>query len=53
MIAGLGMEFRQFINIPIIGIEIIQALAGSTGIVLCVPLTIISSIILFNRREEK
>ena len=53
MIAGLGMEFRQFINIPVIGIEIIQALAGSAGILLCVPLTNIGSIILFHRREGK
>ena len=53
MIAGLGMEFRQFINIPIIGIEIIQALAGSTGILLCVPITNIASIFLFHRREGK
>ncbi len=53
MIAGLGMSFRQFINIPLIGIEIVQALAGSTGILLCVPLTNIASIILFHRREGK
>lgn len=49
MIAGLSMAFRQFINIPLIAIEIIQALAGSIGIVLSVPLTNIAAALLQNK----
>lgn len=50
MIAGLKMSYIQFINIPVINIEIIQALAGSIGILLTVPFTNIASIIIINRR---
>lgn len=46
MIAGLSMSFTQFINIPLISIEIIQGIAGSIGIILTVPLTNIVFIIL-------
>lgn len=33
MITGLSMSFNQFINIPLISIEIIQGIAGSIGII--------------------
>jgi len=49
MIAGLSMAYRQFINIPLIAIEIIQALAGSIGIVLSVPLTNIVAALLHKK----
>ncbi len=49
MIAGLSMTFRQFINIPLIAIEIIQALAGSIGIILSVPLTNIIATLLHTK----
>lgn len=50
MISGLSMSFTQFINIPLISIEIIQGIAGSIGIILTVPLTNIAFIIL--RKEN-
>ncbi|OQY34017.1 MAG: hypothetical protein B6241_05920 [Spirochaetaceae bacterium 4572_59] len=49
MIAGLSMAFRQFINIPLIAIEIIQALAGSIGIIFSVPLTNILATLLHSK----
>lgn len=52
MIAGFRMEFTQFINIPVICIEIIQALSGSIGILLTVPLTNIATIILLKKRRR-
>lgn len=39
LIWGFQMQHRQFINIPLIGTEIIQGLAGSIGIILTVPIT--------------
>ncbi len=53
MIAGLSMSFTQFINIPLISIEIIQALAGSIGIILTVPLTNIIFIIVTKEEKQK
>ncbi len=53
MITGLSMTFNQFINIPLISIEIIQGIAGSIGIILTVPLTNIAFIILEKRRNKK
>lgn len=47
MIFSYGIPFMQLINTDIIGIEIIQSLAGSIGIILTVPIVaIISSTIL-------
>lgn len=51
MIWGYGMVYKQFINIPVIAIEIINALAGSIGIIAAVPITAIISIILIKKRE--
>lgn len=51
MISGLKMSYTQFINIPLISIEIIQALAGSIGIILTVPATNIVSILINNKQE--
>lgn len=52
MIYGLAMKFNQFINIPIISIEIIQALSGSIGILLTVPITNIFFIFIYKRRRK-
>ena len=52
MVVGLSMSFTQYINIPLISIEIIQALAGSIGIILTVPLTNIIFIIV-NKKEKQ
>lgn len=49
MIWGYSMVYKQFINIPIIAIEIINALAGSIGIIITVPITAVISIILLKR----
>lgn len=53
MIWGYGMVYRQFINIPTIAIEIVNALAGSIGIITAVPLTAIISIILIKNTNQK
>lgn len=53
MIWGYNMQYKQFINIPLISIEAIQGLAGSIGIVLTVPVTaIISTILLKNSKHS-
>lgn len=39
MIFSAQMPYNKFINLDILGIEIIQGLAGSIGIVLAVPIT--------------
>ena len=39
MIWGFGMTYAQFINIPLIVIEIMHGLAGSIGILVSVPFT--------------
>lgn len=54
MIWGYRMVYKQFINIPTIVIEIVNALAGSIGIIATVPITAIVSILLIKiNREEK
>jgi uncharacterized membrane protein len=52
MIWGYNMKYKQFINIPLIGIEAIQGLAGSIGIVLTVPVTAAISTIIFKKHKE-
>ena len=49
MIWGYNMTFRQFINIPLIQIHILQALAGSIGMVLSVIFTSALSVLIFKR----
>nr|WP_307775093.1 YibE/F family protein [uncultured Cetobacterium sp.] len=54
MIWGYGMVYKQFINIPTIAIEVVNALAGSLGIIATVPITTVVSILLIKKeREEK
>jgi uncharacterized membrane protein len=50
MIWGFQMSSKQFINMPIIAIELIQALSGSIGIVLTVPITATISIYLIKKK---
>jgi len=50
MIWGFQMSTKQFINMPIIAIELIQALSGSIGIVLTVPITATISIYLIKKK---
>ena len=47
MIWGYDMEYMQFINIPLIQIHILQALAGSIGMVASVLFTAILSVLIF------
>ena len=47
MIWGYCMEYMQFINIPLIQIHILQALAGSIGMVASVLFTAILSVLIF------
>lgn len=51
MIWGFQMDFRQFINIPMIKTEIIQSLAGSIGIVLTVPITALISVAIYKKQD--
>ena len=50
MIWGFQMSRKQFINMPVIAIELIQALSGSIGIVLTVPITAAISIYLIKKK---
>ncbi len=50
MIWGFQMKAKQFINMPVIAIELIQALSGSIGIVLTVPITASVSIYLIKKK---
>ena len=53
MIWGYGMVYQQFINIPAIAIEIVNALAGSIGIIATVPVTAVVSILLIKKEWEE
>lgn len=54
MIWGYQMKYSQFVNIPVIAIEAIQAFSGSIGIILTVPFTaMIASISLKYMRRKK
>jgi len=50
MIWGFQMNTKQFINMPVIAIELIQALSGSIGIVLTVPITASISVYLIRKK---
>ncbi len=52
MIWGYDMSYKQFINIPIIVINILQALCGSIGMVSSVLFTAICAILLNFRRKK-
>ena len=49
MIWGYHMDYMQFINIPLIVINILQALAGSIGMVASVFFTAMLSVLIFKR----
>ncbi len=51
MIWGYDMSYRQFINIPLIVINIMQALCGSIGMISSVLFTAICAILLNYRRD--
>lgn len=53
MIWGYGMSYRQFMNIPLIVIELMHALSGSIGIVVAVPFTAAVSVFLLKTRPEQ
>ncbi|MGL5087912.1 MAG: YibE/F family protein [Cetobacterium sp.] len=53
MIWGYGMVYQQFINIPAIAIEVVNALAGSIGIIATVPITAAVSILLIKKIGEE
>ncbi|MCK5779625.1 MAG: YibE/F family protein [Psychrilyobacter sp.] len=50
MIWGFQMTTKQFINMPLIAIELVQAISGSIGIVLTVPITAGISIYLIKKK---
>lgn len=49
LIWGFQMNYKQFINIPLVKTEIIQSLAGSIGIVLTVPVTAFFAVALYKK----
>jgi uncharacterized membrane protein len=49
---GYRMTFVQLINMPALSIEIIQALAGSIGIVFTVPLTAFVSVYVIEKKQK-
>lgn len=49
MIWGYHMDYVQFINIPLIVIKILQALAGSIGMIMSVVFTAILSVFVFKK----
>lgn len=53
LIWGYDMSYTQFINIPIIVIDILQALSGSIGMVTSVLFTAVAFVVLPTRRFEK
>ncbi len=53
LIWGYDMSYTQFINIPIIVIDILQALSGSIGMVTSVIFTAVAFVVLPTRRFEK
>ncbi|MDM8534441.1 YibE/F family protein [Clostridiaceae bacterium HSG29] len=50
---GYNLKFIEIINMDIIASEIIRAIAGSIGLVLAIPITVIISGFLYNNRESK
>nr|WP_296040442.1 YibE/F family protein [uncultured Blautia sp.] len=46
------LPYRQIINSNNIGISIMQGLAGSFGIVLCVPFTVLFAALIYKRRKS-
>lgn len=49
LIWGFQMNYRQFINIPLVKTEIIQSLGGSIGIILTVPVTAFFAVTLYKK----
>jgi len=49
---GYRMTFTQLINMPALSVEIIQALAGSIGIVFTVPFTAFVAVFVINKNLE-
>ncbi|MGL4335814.1 MAG: YibE/F family protein [Turicibacter sp.] len=47
LIYAASLNNRQLMNMDVLGVELIQGLAGSIGIVITVPLSVIFSIILY------
>lgn len=52
MIWGYSMDYVQFINIPLIQIHILQALAGSIGMVASVFFTAVLSVLIFRHKRR-
>ncbi len=53
MIWGYHMDYMQFMNIPLIVINILQAVAGSIGMVASVFFTAMLSVLIFKGRSKK
>ena len=47
------LPFQQIINSNNIGIAVMQGLAGSFGIVLSVPVTVLLAVLLYTRRGHR
>lgn len=47
-----GEDFTKIINLDIIATEIIRSLAGSIGLVLCIPLTALATVVLLEKSKK-
>lgn len=53
LIWGYQMSRNQFMNIPFLGVEIVQGIAGSVGIVLAVPITAFIASVVLSKNKIK
>lgn len=53
LFTAYGEDFSKIINLDLIATEIIRALVGSIGLVLCIPITALITGILWERAENK
>jgi len=50
---GYNLKFVEIINMDVIASEIIRAIAGSIGLVLAIPITVLISGLLYNNSKEE
>lgn len=53
MVWGLDMPANQFMNLPLVGLAVVNALAGSVGIVLTIPFTAFLAPYVFKHTEHR
>ncbi len=53
LIYAADLDFTQMFNMNLIGVEIVQAMAGSIGIVMTIPITVWLGVYLNNMSKKK